>query len=97
MDALLDTSALINFEGRARETGTAFGPLLASWLQERLGPEEEIAIAAIAASELVHGVHRATAERRSRREAFVEATQRRYPLRGKGDKEEVKWGKGGQE
>jgi tRNA(fMet)-specific endonuclease VapC len=42
-------------------------------LGDHLGADEEVAIAAITASELLHGVHRATAEHRARREAFVEA------------------------
>lgn len=42
-------------------------------LSERLGPDEEIATAMITASQLLHGVHRATPAHRLRREAFVEA------------------------
>jgi tRNA(fMet)-specific endonuclease VapC len=42
-------------------------------LARALGPDEEFAIAAVTASELLHGVHRAGAEHRPRREAFVEA------------------------
>jgi predicted nucleic acid-binding protein len=36
-------------------------------------------IAAITASELLHGVHRATPEHRTRREAFVEAILAAFP------------------
>jgi tRNA(fMet)-specific endonuclease VapC len=71
--ALLDTSVLIDLERRAREARSAFGTYFAGSLEETLGPDEEVAIAAITASELLHGVHRATPEHRSRREAFVEA------------------------
>jgi tRNA(fMet)-specific endonuclease VapC len=42
-------------------------------LEAQLGPDEEVGIAAITASELLHGVHRATPQYRARREAFVEA------------------------
>ncbi len=43
--------------------------------------DDEVAIAAITASELLHGVHRADGEaRRSRREAFVEALLQRLPV-----------------
>jgi predicted nucleic acid-binding protein len=48
-------------------------------LEERLGPDEEAGIAAITASELLHGVHRATPEHRARREAFVEAVLTAFP------------------
>jgi tRNA(fMet)-specific endonuclease VapC len=79
MGALLDTSVLINLERRARRARIAFGPLLATTLEEMLGPDEEVAIAAITASELLHGVHRASAEHQSRREAFVEAVLAALP------------------
>lgn len=43
--------------------------------------EVEVALAAITASELLHGVHRATSARiRSRREAFVERVLGRVPV-----------------
>jgi tRNA(fMet)-specific endonuclease VapC len=38
-----------------------------------------VAIAAITASELLHGVHRATPEHRGRREAFVESVLAAFP------------------
>jgi tRNA(fMet)-specific endonuclease VapC len=57
---LIDTSVLVNVERR--------GPSL-----ERALGERERAISVITASELLHGVHRATDDRvRSRRQAFVE-------------------------
>lgn len=47
----------------------------------RLAPDEAIAIAAITASELLHGVHRgATAGQRARREAFVERVLASVPV-----------------
>lgn len=60
MAVLIDTSVLINAERRRLSLERALG-------------EEERAISVITASELLHGVHRATDERvRARREAFVE-------------------------
>ena len=56
MAVLLDTSVLIDVERGARS----------------LPDEDEMAIAAITASELLHGVHRATARYRVLRETFVE-------------------------
>lgn len=56
MAILVDTSVLIDVE-----RGVA-----------ALLPDEEHAIAAITASELLHGVHRARLAERARREAFVE-------------------------
>ena len=58
MGTLLDSSVLIRLE-RSGSTLT-------------LGDDEEVAIAAITASELLHGVHRADPRRRAQREAFVE-------------------------
>jgi tRNA(fMet)-specific endonuclease VapC len=43
------------------------------------GQREEVGIAAITASELLHGVHRASREHRGRREAFVEAVLDAFP------------------
>ena len=48
-------------------------------LEEQLEPDEEVGIAAITASELLHGVHRASPEHRARREAFVEAVLAAFP------------------
>lgn len=48
-------------------------------LESQLGENEEVGIAAITASELLHGVHRATNEHRGRRAAFVEAVLAAFP------------------
>jgi tRNA(fMet)-specific endonuclease VapC len=48
-------------------------------LEGQLGPDEEVGIAAITASELLHGVHRAAQQYRTRREAFVEAVIAAFP------------------
>jgi predicted nucleic acid-binding protein len=67
---LIDSSVLV-----AAERGAlALDPLL-----ER-EPDEPVAIAAITASELLHGVHRAKAKQRARREAFVEHLLRVVPV-----------------
>src|ERR1700687_3071844 len=66
MGTLLDSSALIRLERS--------GALLT------LGDDEEVAIAAITASELLHGVHRADPQRRAQREAFVEHVLRGLPV-----------------
>jgi tRNA(fMet)-specific endonuclease VapC len=58
---LIDTDVLIDLERGAR----------ASALESVLADEER-AISVITVSELLHGVHRATAARRARRNAFVE-------------------------
>ena len=63
--------------------------VLIAWERDRLDlhaqlveyAEEDFAISAITASELLHGVHRATnSARRRRREAFVEGLLARLPI-----------------
>ena len=74
MGAVLDTTVFIDLERatppheRARSA-----ELIGQRLTQRLGPDEEAAIAAITASELLHCVHRAKDKHRARREAFVES------------------------
>jgi tRNA(fMet)-specific endonuclease VapC len=63
---LLDSSVLIRIE----RTGSTLA----------LADDEEVAIAAITASELLHGVHRADPQRRAQREAFVEHVLRILPV-----------------
>ena len=61
MAVLIDTSVLVGFERRRT-------PL------EAVGGDEDRAISVVTASELLHGVHRATdAHARMRRHAFVES------------------------
>lgn len=68
---LLDSSVLI----AAERGGVSPGELLAQ------NPDEEVAMAAITASELLHGVFRAGAPaRRARREAFVERALATFPV-----------------
>ena len=62
MGLLIDTSLFIAIERKAQQPGA---------LLEQFG-SEPVAISAITASELLHGVHRAeTASRRERRERFI--------------------------
>ena len=71
MGALIDSSVLIAAERGSLE--------LESVMEK--AADSDIAIAAITASELLHGVHRASsAARRSRREAFVEGLLGRLPV-----------------
>jgi tRNA(fMet)-specific endonuclease VapC len=68
---LIDSSIFVAFE----RSGEAPAALL-----ERLG-DQEVALAAITASELLHGVHRADgAVRRGRRERFVETVLTAVPV-----------------
>ena len=80
MGTLLDTTVFIDLERAVRrmppETAMAE---VSGRLEEQLGADEEVGIAAITASELLHGVHRATPEHRARREAFVEAVLAAFP------------------
>jgi tRNA(fMet)-specific endonuclease VapC len=77
---LLDTTIFIQLERELRRTQAREATAAVSWrLARELGPDEETAISAVTASELLHGVHRATPEHRTRREAFVEAVLETFP------------------
>jgi tRNA(fMet)-specific endonuclease VapC len=77
---LLDTTVFIDLERAIRRLPPASALAEVSRrLEAQLGPDEEVGIAAITASELLHGVHRATAEYRARREAFVEVILAAFP------------------
>ena len=80
MGTLLDTTVFIELERAVRRLppGSAMAEV-SGRLEEQLGPDEEVGIAAITASELLHGVHRAIPEHRVRREAFVEAVLAAFP------------------
>jgi tRNA(fMet)-specific endonuclease VapC len=80
MGTLLDTTVFIELERalRRRSAPSAMNEV-SGRLEEQLGSTEEVGIAAITASELLHGVHRATPEHRSRREAFVEGVLDAFP------------------
>lgn len=80
MGTLLDTTVFIDFERALRPlpTETAMTEV-ARRLEAQLGSSDEVGIAAITASELLHGVHRADSEHRARREAFVEGVLAAFP------------------
>ncbi|MHB8320193.1 MAG: PIN domain-containing protein [Acidimicrobiales bacterium] len=80
MGAVVDTTVFIDLEHARRRSATDSGVLIGEYLERALGPDEEIAIAAITASELLHGVHRATPEHRGAREAFIEAVLSVVPV-----------------
>jgi len=77
---LLDTTVFIDLERAVRRLppSTAMAAV-SERLEEQLGADEDVAIAAITASELLHGVRRASPEHRGRREAFVEAVLAAFP------------------
>jgi tRNA(fMet)-specific endonuclease VapC len=77
---LLDSTVFIQLE-RELSRSSAFRTLqeVSSRLQQALGEDEDVAIAAITASELLHGVHRASAQHVVRREAFVESVLAAFP------------------
>jgi len=77
---LLDTTVFIEVERALRGLPVAAAlEGVIRRLEDILGTDEEVGIAAITASELLHGVHRATPEHRPRREAFVEAVLSAFP------------------
>jgi tRNA(fMet)-specific endonuclease VapC len=77
---LLDTTIFIEIERAVRTlpADRAMAEVTAR-LTRQLGATEETGIAVITASELLHGVHRASPEHRPRREAFVEAVLVAFP------------------
>jgi tRNA(fMet)-specific endonuclease VapC len=80
MGTVLDTTVFIALERSMRGRPAAGAMAVAvQCLESQLGEAEEVAIAAITASELLHGVHRATEEHRGWREAFVEAVIASFP------------------
>jgi tRNA(fMet)-specific endonuclease VapC len=80
MGTLLDTTVFIELERAVRRLRPEHAMAeVSTRLEEHLGADEEVGIAAITASELLHGVHRATPEYRARREAFVEAVLAAFP------------------
>jgi tRNA(fMet)-specific endonuclease VapC len=77
---LLDTTVFIDLERAVRRLPADHAMTeIAGRLEAQLGAAEEVGIAAITASELLHGVHRAAPGHRARREAFVEAVIAAFP------------------
>ena len=80
MGTVLDTTVFIELERATRGAPAEHAMQTVSQrLEDRLGASDEVAIASITASELLHGVHRASDEHRARREAFVEAVLAAFP------------------
>lgn len=80
MGTLLDSTVFIQLERELRRlpAGQALAEVSQRLVRE-LGEEEEVGMAAITASELLHGVHRATPPNRPGREAFVETLLEAFP------------------
>jgi tRNA(fMet)-specific endonuclease VapC len=77
---LLDTTVFIQLERSLRTLPQERAmTIVGSRLAAALGDREPVGMAAITASELLHGVHRATPEHRVQREAFVEALLAAFP------------------
>ncbi len=80
MGTVLDTTVFIELERAMRGLPAVRAMAeVTQRLESQLGENEEVGIAAITASELLHGVHRATYEHRGRRAAFVEAVLAAFP------------------
>lgn len=80
MGTILDTTVFIELERAMRKLPATHAMTeVAQRLEAQLGESEDVGIAAITASEMLHGVHRATEEHRGRREAFVEAVLAAFP------------------
>lgn len=81
MGTIVDTTVFIDLERKSgRRRAASSGSLIGERLAQRLGADDEAAIAAITASELLYGVYRASAEYRARREAFVETILAIMPI-----------------
>jgi len=76
---VLDTTVFIDLERALSSRPGDTMAEIASRLESELGAGEEVGMAAITASELLHGVHRASPRHRGRREAFVEAVIAAFP------------------
>ena len=80
MGTILDTTVFVEFERATRSLPAVHAMAeVARRLEALLGENEDVGIAAITASELLHGVHRASEEHRGQREAFVEAVISAFP------------------
>jgi tRNA(fMet)-specific endonuclease VapC len=78
---VLDTTIFIEIERATRGAPPEHAMQTVSVrLEDRLGAEDEVAIASITASQLLHGVHRASEQHRAQREAFVEAVLAAFPV-----------------
>ncbi len=81
MGTVLDTTVFVELERAMRMLPAEHAmQTVGGRLEDRLGADDEVAIATITASELLHGVHRATEEHRARREAFVASVLDAFPV-----------------
>jgi predicted nucleic acid-binding protein len=80
MGTLLDTTVFIQLERELNRLPVERAMVeMAARLERELGADEDVGMAAITASELLHGAHRADHAHRSGREAFVEAALLAFP------------------
>ena len=80
MGTLLDTTVFVQLERElSRLPADRAMPEVGARLRREIGDNEDVGIAAITASELLHGVHRASPQHRARRDAFVEAVLLAFP------------------
>ena len=80
MGTLLDTTVFIELERYTRRLPRMNAiDEVGRRLEAQLGPDEEVGISTITASQLLHGVHRATEQHRARRDAFVEGILAAFP------------------
>ena len=80
MGTLPDTTVFVELERATRELPPTLAMrAMGDRLEEAVGAEEDLGIATITASELLHGAHRASEHHRARREAFVETTLSAFP------------------
>jgi tRNA(fMet)-specific endonuclease VapC len=81
MGTVLDTTVFIELQ-RAMRALPAEQAMkeVAQRMEAQLGESEDVGIAAITASELLHGVHRATEKHRGQRGTFVESILAAFPV-----------------
>lgn len=79
MGTLIDTTVFIDLERAYTRSSSTELDAVMNDLGTQIGFDEDVAMSAITASELLHGVHRANIRHRSRREAFVEMAIAAFP------------------
>lgn len=79
MGTLIDTTVFIDLERAFTRSGSSSWDGIQEILVAQIGIDEDVAMSAITASELLHGVHRAGPAHRPRREAFVEMVVAAFP------------------
>lgn len=79
MGTLIDTTVFIDLERAYTRSRSSGWDEIQATLVDQIGVDEDVAMSAITASELLHGVHRASSEHRPRREAFVETVIAAFP------------------